>query len=72
MIRSAYTASFSSLATRKATFLLAFGRRVPSHPGGALPHLEDADAAQADFVALLEVPGRQRHQIAEHGLAPTT
>ena len=44
------------------------GRRVPSHPGRTLPHLEDAEAGQADFVALLEVPGCQRHQIAQHGL----
>jgi hypothetical protein len=36
------------------------GRRVPSHPGRPLPHLEDAETGQADFVALLEVPGRQR------------
>ena len=29
------------------------GRRVPSHPGGPLPHLEDAETGQTDFVAPL-------------------
>jgi len=42
--------------------------RVSSHPGRPLPHLEDAEAGQADFVPFLEVPGCQRHQIAQHGL----
>ena len=67
-----YTASFNSFAARKAIFLLALidgfaGRWVPSHPGRPLPHLEDAETVQADFVPFLEVPGRQRHQIAQHG-----
>jgi hypothetical protein len=29
------------------------GRRVPTHPGCTLPHLEDAEAGQTDFVAPL-------------------
>ena len=45
------------------------GRRVPSHPGRPLPHLEDAEAGQTDFVALLQMAGGQRHQIAQHGLS---
>ena len=44
-------------------------RRVPSHPGGPLPHLEDAETGQTDFGALLQMAGGQRHQIAEHGLS---
>ena len=40
---------------------------VPSHPGGPLPHLKDAEAVQTDFVPFLEVPGRQRHQVPQHG-----
>ena len=45
------------------------GRRIPSHPGRPLPHLEDAETGQTDFVALLQMAGGQRHQIAEHGLS---
>src|SRR5216683_4520863 len=44
------------------------GRRVAPHAGGALAHLEDAEAADADAVALLEVLGYQADQIAEHRL----
>ena len=44
------------------------GRRVPSHPCCTLPHLEDAEAGQTDFVAPLQMTGGQRHQIAKHGL----
>ena len=70
-----YTASFSSLAGRNATFLLALilmaspvagFRPIRGRP---LPHLEDAEAGQADFVALLQMAGGQRHQIAQHGLS---
>ena len=43
-------------------------RRVASHSGSTLPHLEDAETVQVDFVPFLEVAGRQRHQIAQHGL----
>ena len=38
-------------------------RGVPSHPGRPLPHLEYAATGQADFVALLQMAGRQRHQV---------
>jgi hypothetical protein len=68
-----YTASLNSLATRKATFLLALiliasPCRVPSHPSGTLPNLEDAEAGQADFIAPLQMAGCQRYQVAKHGL----
>ena len=45
------------------------GRRVPSHPCRPLPHLEDAETGQTDFVAPLQMAGGQRHQIAQHGLS---
>ena len=45
------------------------GRRIPSHPGRPLPHLEDAETGQTDFVAPLQMAGGQRHQIAQHGLS---
>src|SRR5580658_1725618 len=45
------------------------GRRVPSHPSGSWPYLEDAKASQADFVALLEVLGGECNEIAQHGLS---
>jgi hypothetical protein len=44
------------------------GRRVPSHPGRPLPHLEDTETGQTDFVAPLQMAGGDRHQIAQHGL----
>ena len=44
------------------------GRRVPSHPCRPLPHLEDTETGQTDFVALLQMACGQRYQIAEHGL----
>src|SRR5262245_40387654 len=47
---------------------LLAGRRVAAHAGGALAHLQNAQTADADAVALLEVLGDVRHQIAEHGL----
>src|SRR3984957_5576136 len=45
------------------------GRRVPTHSCRALPHLEDAQTGQTDFVALLEVLRGERHQVAQHGLS---
>src|ERR1700733_3918527 len=45
------------------------GRRVPTHPGGTLPDLEDAQAVQANFVTFLQVLRGERHQIAQHGLS---
>jgi hypothetical protein len=39
---------------------------VPSWPPAS--DLEDAEPGQADFGPFLEVPGRQRHQIAQYGL----
>ena len=58
---SAQTASLSSLAARKATFLLALiwigfaGGGVAAHAGGALADLQDAEADDADALALLQV-----------------
>ena len=75
MGRQSYTASFSSFAGRNAIFLLAL-ILIASPVAGfrpilrrSLPHLEDAEAGQTDFVALLEVLRGQRHQIAQHGLS---
>ena len=42
------------------------GRRVATHPSRSRPYLQDAQTGQADFVALLEMLGGQRHQIAQH------
>ena len=57
---SRYTASFSSLAGRNAIFLLALilmaapvAGSVPFWP--PLPHLEDAETGQTDFVAPLQM-----------------
>ena len=74
MQATGYTASFSSLAGRNATFLLALILMVSPvagfpHPGRPLPQLEDAETGQADFVTPLQMAGGQRHQIAEHGLS---
>src|SRR5262245_14202154 len=44
------------------------GRRVASHAGRALAHHQDAEPADADAVALLEVLGHQADQVAEHRL----
>ena len=44
-------------------------RGVPTHPSGPLPHLEDAETGQTDFVAPLQMTGGQRHQIAQRGLS---
>ena len=69
----AYTASFSSLAGRNASFLLAL-ILMASPVAGFRPiraarfRTEDAEAGQADFVAPLQMAGGERHQIAEHGL----
>ena len=68
------TASLSSLAARKATFLLALiwigfaGGGVAAHAGGALAHLEDAEADDADALALLQVLGDPGDQVAQDGL----
>ena len=65
----AYTASFSSLAGRNAIFLLAL-ILMASPIAGSVPYWPPFSAPggcrdrQTDFVALLQVPGRQRHQIA--------
>jgi hypothetical protein len=42
---------------------------VPAHCGCAIPHQEDTETGQTDFVALLQMACRQRHQIARHGLS---
>src|SRR6266849_1085226 len=44
------------------------GRRVAAHAGGALAHLQNAEAADADAVALLEVLGHQADKVAEDRL----
>jgi hypothetical protein len=44
-------------------------RRVSSHPCCTLPHLEDAETGQTNFVTLLQMARGQRHQIAQHGLS---
>jgi hypothetical protein len=43
------------------------GRRVASHAGGAMPDLQDAQAHQAQAVALLEVLGDETNHIGEQG-----
>src|ERR1700733_14644104 len=40
-------------------------RRVSAHACRSVSHLQDAEASKADFVALLEMTGRERHQIAQ-------
>src|SRR6516164_3254351 len=44
------------------------GRGIASHARRALAHHQDAEAADADAVSLLEVLGHQVHQFAEHRL----
>src|SRR5712691_2531278 len=44
------------------------GRRVAAHAGGALSHLQDAEAADANSVALLQVLGDEVNEAAEHRL----
>jgi hypothetical protein len=43
------------------------GPRISAHPGGTILNLEHAESSQADFVAVLEMAGGQRHQVAQHG-----
>src|ERR1019366_2978711 len=38
--------------------------RISAHPGGTVLNLEDAETGQTDFVAVLEMAGGQRHQVA--------
>ena len=71
---SAQTASLSSLAARKATFLLALiwigfaGGGVAAHAGGALADLQDAEADDADALALLQVFGDLGDHVGQDGL----
>src|SRR5262249_12050595 len=44
------------------------GRRVAPHAGGPFAHLQDAETADADAVALLEVLDDHADQIVEDGL----
>src|SRR5262245_14352825 len=44
------------------------GCRIAAHASGALAHHQNAEPADADAVALLEMLGHQTDQIAEHGL----
>src|SRR5258707_4656065 len=44
------------------------GCRVAAHAGGALAHLQDAEAADADPIALLQVLGDEADEIAEDRL----
>src|SRR5262249_61186993 len=44
------------------------GRRVAPHAGGPFAHLQDAETANADAVALLEVLDDHADQIVEDGL----
>jgi hypothetical protein len=43
-------------------------RRVPSRPSGTLSAPGECRARSVGPIALLEVPGRERHQVAQHGL----
>src|SRR4051812_28598960 len=45
------------------------GRRIAPHAGCTLAHHQDAEAADADAVALLEVFGHQADQVAEDRLS---
>src|SRR5437588_13104290 len=44
------------------------GRRVAAHAGGALAHLQDAEPADSDAVALLEMLDDHADQISEDRL----
>src|SRR5689334_20921197 len=44
------------------------GSGIAAHAGGALANLEDAEADDADPVALLQVLGHLGHEVAEHRL----
>src|SRR5579885_569766 len=44
------------------------GRRVAAHTGGAPAHLQNAEAADADALAFLQVLDDGFDEIAEHGL----
>src|SRR6266849_11070673 len=44
------------------------GRRIASHPAGAVAHLQDADPAEAEAVALLQVLDDTSYQLAEDRL----
>ena len=71
---SDYTASFSSLAARNATFLLALiliaspvaGFRPSSWP---LPDLQDAKTSNSNTFSLLEMLGDETDKIVEQGLS---
>ena len=45
------------------------GRRVAAHAGGALAHLQDAEAGDLHPLALLQVIGDQADEVVEHFLA---
>src|SRR5215475_5085726 len=44
------------------------GRRIAAHAGGALAHLQNAEAAHADALTLLEVFDEEPHQVVEDRL----
>ena len=67
LLRGLATEQFHRTGARLDLDRLA-SRWVAAHPGGTLPNLEDTETGQPNFVALLEVPGGQRHQIAQDGL----
>src|ERR1043166_5174047 len=46
------------------------GRRIASHAGRALAHLQDAEAGHADALALLEVFDEEPDQVVEDRLGP--